>query len=840
MNGFDACFATIRAAAQRDLSDEELDTLLSQLQLRQRLLQARGAASDARAAAVQAAEEIADELAIAAAIERRNAAMNLSTRLEKTAWIQQHFGNNIAEGLEALLVGVNRAKTGAREGAAQVQESLKNRYHAGLVADLEHDGHMALFASGAMDRDVARALWALGSNDTQALARLPAEAKGIAQVLAKWQEVSRLDANDAGAAVGKAAGYITRQTHDVERIRKAGFEAWKAEALQRFDLDRMAAESGATDRDRQLKALWTNLATGNHMKAVPVDEVSGFKGPSNLAKKVSQQRVIHFKSADDWFDYNQKFGTGNLRETVSASLLHSAESTGLMRTLGTNPGAMFDAIKNDLVVAAKDAGKVDMVSRLAEKEGRLANFMAAVDGSMSIPGNALWARRAANVRSWEMLSKLGGMVLSQLSDVAVYGAGTRYQGRGLFSGMSEAVGGLGRNLAKRETRELVHSLGIVLDDAAGALGRVGAFGEAGGMAKLTQLFMKLNLGNWWTSHMRASAALGMSSHLAEVSGREFDKLPADFQRVLGTYNIDAAAWDVIRQTAAKNVDGKRYIVPEAIRQLPDDVVRRFVGPAASDYAVGQARDELEARVRNYLTDQTSFLALEPDKKTRAVLLQGTRPGTVPGELMRFVMQFKSFTGAYMQKVLGRELFGRGYEGDSIVGALRNGNGEALGLAQLIATSTIMGYGSMALKDLAKGRTPRDPSESPGAAAQVMLAAMVQGGGAGIYGDFLFGQASRMGSGTIESLAGPVASSAGRIVDLYHKALAGDDVASNAFGELINNTPFVSLFYTRIALNYLIFYRLQESMNPGYLRRMERNVEQTQNQSFLLRPSDVVH
>jgi len=170
---------------------------------------------------------------------------------------------------------------------------------------------------------------------------------------------------------------------------------------------------------------------------------------------------------------------------------------------------------------------------------------------------------------------------------------------------------------------------------------------------------------------------------------------------------------------------------------------------------------------------------------------------------------------------------------------RNGNGEALGLAQLIVTSTLMGYASMALKDLAKGRTPRDPTKSGADAAKIVLAAMVQGGGAGIYGDFLFGAASRFGSGTIESLAGPTLSTAGRVVDLYHRALQGDDFAARAFNEALNNTPFVNLFYTRAALNYLVFYRLQETMNPGYLRRMERETEKDNAQGFLLRPSAVV-
>lgn len=837
-----ACLDTIQAAAGRKLSDEELDDLLSALQARQRFLQARGMAVDARDAAVKAADQVADELQRAAIIEKRNAALNAAKRLEKAAWVQANFGNNIAEGLEALLVGVNRAKTGAREGVAQVQEALRNQYLSGFVADLEKTGALPLLTSGAMDRDIARALWALGKDDVSTVARLPKEAVELARAIQKWQEVSRIDANEAGASVGKIDGYITRQSHDPEKIRGDGsaqaFEAWKAEALQRFDLEQMAGETGKSV-DAMLRGLWTNLASGNHMKAVPDDVASGFKGPGNLAKKLSQDRVIHFKSADDWFEYNQKFGTGNLRESVAAGLRHSADSIGMMRTLGTNPLAMFDAIKADLVDAAKNAGKVEMVAKLRDREKTLANYMAAVDGSMNIPGNALWARRMANVRSWEMLSKLGGMILSQLNDVAVYGSGARYQGRGFLSGMAEAVSGLGRDLKSTENKQLLQALGVSIDNMAGELGRAGSFGEAGGMAKATQLFMKLNLGDWWVKKMRASAALGMSNHLASISDRAFENLHPDTQRVLSLYNITAPEWELIRQTAAKNVDGKAYIVPEALRDLSDDAVRRYAGQAASETAIKDAKAEVEGRLRNYLVDQTRTLALEPDAKTRAIMLQGTQPGTVAGELMRFLTQFKSFTGAYMQRVAGRELFGRGYEGDSLWGALTHGNGEAVGLAQLIVTSTMLGYVSMSLKSLAKGISPRDPTESAGQAAQILLASMVQGGGAGIYGDFLFGAASRTGSGTIESLAGPVPSAAGRIVDLYHKALAGDDVRANAFNEALNNTPFVNLFYTRQALNYLIFYRMQEAMNPGYLRRMEAHTEKNNAQTFLLRPSDVI-
>lgn len=823
-----------------DFKPADATEFFEALQAHKEYVKLRDGLSD-RDANIKAASELAERIRMQALIEQRNAALNRVKRLERVAWIGNNFGNNLALGVESMLVGTQRAKQGARVSVASVQKSLEMQYLAGFTSDIERSGHGALFASGAMDRDVARALYLLRQEGAEvALSKLPSEAVDLARIVSKWQEVTRLDANRQGAWIGQRDDYITRQSHEPERVRGRGteedYKTWRDTALRSFDIPQMMSLSGALDVDHMLKGFWTNLASGNHLKDAPEDVASGFKGPSNVAKKLSEQRSIIFKGPDEWFDYNAEFGSGSLRESVLQGLTRSAQSVGMMQMLGTNPGAMLDAIKGDLIVQAKKAGKLEQVTKLDAATDKIARYLSAVDGSMNIPGNEMWARRAANVRSWETLAKLGGMLLSQANDIAVYGSGAKYQGRSFFSGMGEAVGGLGRSLAPVERRDLAASLGVVLDNMAGELARVGSFSEAGSMSKIMGTFMKWNGSQWWQSRMRTSAAFGMSHHMALQAGKDWGNLGAEYQRVLGLYNITEADWAVIRSTSAKQVDGKAYIVPEGLRGVTDDVLRAHSGQAADAGALGRARRDIEDKLRNYFVDQTAVLALEPDAKTRAILLQGTRPGTWTGEMMRFMMQFKSFTGAMMQKVLGRELYGRGYEGDSLIGALRNGNGEFQGIARLIAMSTLLGYASMSMKDLAKGKTPRDVTEQP---VKTFLAAMVQGGGLGIYGDLLFGSANRMGSGTIESISGPVPSTVGRIVDLYHKAVEGDHVAARAFNEVLNNTPFANLFYLRPALNYLVLYQIQELLSPGYLRRMERDAEQKQGQKFLLRPSEAV-
>jgi hypothetical protein len=182
-------------------------------------------------------------------------------------------------------------------------------------------------------------------------------------------------------------------------------------------------------------------------------------------------------------------------------------------------------------------------------------------------------------------------------------------------------------------------------------------------------------------------------------------------------------------------------------------------------------------------------------------------------------------------VLGREAFG--YGADSLGQALREGQ-SLRGLANVILTTTLFGYAAMSIKDMLKGKNPRDPND-----VKTWLAASIQGGGFGIYGDFLLGQSDRFGGGLLGKVAGPVLGTIEDIDDIRARIMSGDDVGATAFRTLVNNTPFLNLFYTRMALDYAILYEVQEAMNPGYLRRMERRIERENNQTFWLSPQEAV-
>jgi hypothetical protein len=485
-----ACLAEIEAAVGRKLADDELSDLLTELQHRQRQAKA-DSAGDLEGAALKAAEDLANDLKAAAIIEKRNAALNLKRRLEGVDFIRSQFSDKPDLGLEALMVGVNRPKKGARWSAAAQQHELAGYYLGGFIADIEKMDLWQVLVSGELDRDISRALWQKGK-EAPDLKGVPKEAQQIADVVAKWQEITRLDANKAGAWIGKIDGYITRQSHDIYRIRKAGYEAWKAEIYPKLDPKTFADVDKVDDF---LKGVYDGLASGVHMKAT-ASAPSGFKGVANVGRKMSQERVLHFKSADDWFDYNLKFGTGNLRESIMRGFDHSAKSTGLMRTFGPNAEATLQQIMESVTRSLK--GQPEKLAAFRNDQNWLKNRFAQIDGSVNIPGNATAARVSGGIRALETVSKLGGSTISSFSDIPTYGSEMRYQGRSMLSGMAEAIGGLVKGRGSRERREMLSSLGVVFDSARGQIAaRFSAPDDLPGwMSRTMQVFFKLNLQTW--------------------------------------------------------------------------------------------------------------------------------------------------------------------------------------------------------------------------------------------------------------------------------------------------------------------------------------------------------
>ena len=187
-------------------------------------------------------------------------------------------------------------------------------------------------------------------------------------------------------------------------------------------------------------------------------------------------------------------------------------------------------------------------------------------------------------------------------------------------------------------------------------------------------------------------------------------------------------------------------------------------------------------------------------------------GTVPGELNRMLMQFKTFPIT----VLRRSLAPTSQRGVKPV-------------IELIFMTTMIGMFSYQAKEYLKGRTtlPVDLS--------LVLKGFIQGGAAGLYGDVIM-SAGQSKERFLSGLAGPGITSSYELVaamiELTKEPFTDDAKALNKFARFARtHMPYQNLFYTKMALDYMIFNSLSELGNPGYLNRLERRIMRENEQEF---------
>ena len=853
------CLDTIVEAGKGLLSKKDAESILDSVNRRRKKLVNSGQVENFKDSLMNALKQEAEALRMAAVIEKRNRVLNELRKQEFRAYVQNF--KDPYQGVVAFLGGVNSPVNGSRLSVAAQINDVFDRTLGGFINDLEDEGVMEYFSpkelfglfskesQEIMDergRMIARALWDLDNRVSPSSQKIDPEAIKAAKVIKKYQDELINRQNAAGAWINKLPGYIVRQNHDMGKLQAHGFEGWKAGILELLDEDKTFGDLKPDKWDEHLQEIYEGLSSGEHFHAKgsgEADGLSGFKGFGSLAKKLSKHRKLHFKDADAWFNYNQQFGAQTVQESVIFGFEASSRNAALMENMGPNPDSFYQTMMEELI--ENNRTNIGAVNRLRGRSlkqqlpyGSVVpdHLMAEVTGKTRVPGSVSMAKIGQTIRNWNNMTKLGGATISSLTDIPSAVAELRFQGissnpvDGYMKSMKNIMG----TLNTKEQQRLARMFGMGME---GQLGDLAARFSAddslpGKMSGMQQKFFKLNLLSWWTDSNKSGIAFTMSNNLYENRGISLSKMEAsnpDLHRVLRSFNIEDAEWDIMRETGFE-MGGNGYIAPDQIKNIPDERIRKAIGADASDLKVKNFRRKVETKLGAYFQDRVNFAVPTPGAVERAVLNRGTNPGNLDGEFFRLMSQFKAFPVTVISKVLGRDFAAKG-------------SPDTIAMVSYMFGTTVLGYMAMSAKDMLKGKSPR-----PFLDGGTLLASALQGGGFGIYGDFIFGDFSRFGNSALATLAGPTLSQVEDVADLWTRfrkeAVTGkwgeEDSAANLFRVAKNNTPFLNLFYTRTALDYLFLWHVQEAMNPGYLRRMEKRIMEDNKQQFLVPPSQVIN
>ena len=786
-----------------------------------------------RDAALRAGKEAAEAARANGQVARRTQMLNLVKRTARTedaiarvsALADRGSKTPVRDALHSMLdgsstvtpVGNERASTAAR-GHAQ---------SSGVQAGYEYDLRAAKLLSAARDakgefaRNINRELYALSMRDSGEPSQVgstgDANALKIAEIARKYQVQKRASLNAEGADIGDIAGYMGTTIHGADPIYKAGEQTWTRDMLAGLD-PRTFGGLDESERAAFLHDLFGAFTTGRHIEGDGIGLGDPqFSGPGNLAKRVSQSRVLHWKDADAWINYQEKYSQGTFQEKMVNSLRNGARQHALLLDWGTSPKAEFENLMQRVLDHFQQEGQIDTVRGFTPTHrNSLMQLFGDLDGSNSVPLRAMGAKLATYARTLVSMADLGGVVFRHASAFATIPAELRYQGvpylRALGSVLTNFLGPF-----QGEERKRVASLigagvenmhGAALGAGVGASDSLPGVGNRllNGYVRLTGLAPALHA-------QKEGVALLLAHDLALDKGKAFADLSPGRRGIFSRYGITEADWDALRAAPdlAQDRAGREYLTPDAAERSPADLSDRD-------------RTALGLKLRAYLVDSADRALITPTATDRNIARLGMSrdPNTVAGQVGRFVAQFHTWPVAMGRTGLGREWNGRTGLGSRIGGLL-----------SLMGTATAAAYVGDTINGFIQGKEPAQITPD------TVFNSFVRGGALGLGADYMAAGARDGAEGLAKAVAGPAATQqamplAQMIAKAWHAARTGDgkklEAAMGHFAA--QNVPLGNLFYLRGALHYLFLDSLQESLDPGYLERHNRYMQQHEGASYL--------
>lgn len=648
--------------------------------------------------------------------------------------------------------------------------------------------------------DVVRALF--GSPDNELAER-------IGKQFADTMEMLRLRFNAAGGDFPSLANYHLPQSHDSRLLNKVTADEWVEFITPLIDRSAMIDNTtgnimSAATLDRVLRESYETLRTNGLNKLDP-----GKGGKAALANKyANESRVLHFKDADSWLAYNQRFGNGDIYKTMVDYVDNMANDIAFIEIYGPNPDKMkrylVDEIRKEAGVSRDEKLKNKTKSQLHQFE----TLWQDISGETAVPVDAGVAKVCSEIRAGLTSAQLGSAFLTQFSDLTSNALTAK------FNGLSASD--LAKNYIKlmksNKYRDFSIHLGLGAEEVTRTLSSAARYAEGffekGKLGRISNVIMQASLLERMTMASKKAFGLDFTKAIADYSGTEFSKLNKGFLRSFKRYGITEADWNIVRASAFDNFDGARYLNLRTLAKENLDVANK---------------------IQNMIMTERDFAVIDSNARTRGMMIGGSQAGTFWGEARRFFAMYKTFPITMLTHHMSRMM------------SLDSATSRAGYAAALFLPMTFMGYLTVQAKNIVNGKKPL-----PANNWKTWISAAATGGACGIIGDFLFSEESRTGNSLIANLIGPGGS---LVEDVWKitggaakRAIAGDEVAypSEVLNFVKRYTPGNNLWYTKLAAERLIFDQVSLAIDPkarSRFRRIEKNFNKNYGVGYWWRPGE---
>lgn len=652
-----------------------------------------------------------------------------------------------------------------------------------------------------------------------------AEARSMGDALRKSFDLAHQMFTVAGGVIGRIQNYFP-VSHNSDRFAaleakigsQAAFNQWEADILPLLDRSKMINETtGLPFTDAELKIRmqedFETIKSDGLNKINRIAEAGGqLTGTgSTLQTSRDHSRFYQFLGADEFLEYNNKYGPGNenLFETATSYLSSMGRDIGTMQKMGPKPHAVMRNLN------------LRMTEDSPQSKYWTNSIYDTINGSLSSGGkDPAWYRVYQANRNLMRASMLGSATLGAIGDPFFAKLMARRHGLPGFKLLDNIKtireeGGID----SQSIRQFLTATDYLAGSSVSRFGEdLTSFGQKAlskaeiFAAKSADFTHRASGLNYWTAIQETASTMAVEGSTFHASSKSWDKLAQEHRDALSLFGINNNQWDIIRAAQPKVVG----------RHQAKYIGATDVASQGNGTAIREAAINYGAYVRGLANQAVN----KPSARTRGIQTGGQQAGTVLRAFISSATQFKGFAFTVMFNF-------------ALPALQQMARGNFRDIGWLMAGTIPIGALAIQLREIAKGNDPRPMDNT-----DFWKAAALQSGGLGPFGDFLFAEHGRFGrSPLIDMILGPTG---GQIDDIrritlgnFERALSDESYdglgkfTSDVYKFATYHIPGQNLWYARNMVEAITDAPLNY-FDPNYESKREKRI-QKQNKDFGNKP-----
>lgn len=703
-------------------------------------------------------------------------------------------------------------------------------------------------SSPEFDLEVKKAKWNLveGKDIYKGLSD---EAKQVAQI--HWDLTKKMlsDQQEHGIAIGNYKNYMHPQSVSAEKI--LALAETKEDRVIKFynflkgvDFDREAffgpknvgvvEKELAGVRDYLNDVLRGEIGEGVIPSKDIGEVIYAVPNGVDLGKKLAYSRRLRFNDPVSQHAFDTQFGNGNLFENTLEMISGKAKALSLVKMFGSNPKEGFLKIVDQAHSTLQNTNPSE-ARKLKVGANYSSEVMKLIDnalGNDAVPVNQLLAKATERTSQYVDLTKLGNVGISSIPSFALGASVIRDRtGKGLLSSTFDMMNGWLKNMTPAQREANLRRFAQVGQTFMDQMNRVMSEGQVeNGFRRLGKFQSVVSGLRMINNAVKATVAETISRDVGSELSKSVERMSPNIKATLMRAGFELEDISLLKGAVEDGV-----LTKEGIGKLVDSP--DFAARAkARGYTKSQYVSELQANYGSML-NVAANLASSTGGPLETISWffghGGTQAGTPLGSILRLRSKYTSFLGAVMRQ-MSQSAKSAPDEKLLLAGELRAQGFQFWAPAASVVMLTALGYATGVAQDLLKGKNPKDP-ENP----DTWKDALIQGGGGGVYAQYLLTEFDKFGRGrgTATALAGPVFGEALPVFDLVKRSVIGGEEMTPANQRQItrfmrSNLPLQNLIGLKHFVDYMHYDIIDEYLEPGSSMRRERNIQNLESGSRL--------